>query len=583
MQRKTIALMWHYTKPYAKMRWAVLIGSSLTVLSSSIIGPYILSRIFDILQHGHITLQGTWPLIAGYAFTQIYGEVVGWRINLLFSWLYETAAQRDIYHDIFKKLSTESLSFHADRFGGSLVSQANKLSGAFERFWDTITFQLIPTAVSIVASIIVLSFLFWQYALFIFCVTILYGSAVFLGSRFLSKRNIIEAQAQTKQTGRLSDMVTNVLTVKAYGNEQKEIKDFKTYTKNWRGTSLSSMRGFLSVSTVYSSFNALLVVGALVFAIIASENQIISISTVYLSLAYTLTVSRQLWEMNTIMRNYNRIMGDAYDMVDILHTPATIIDNSKSLLRSSNGLIEMKEITFHHEGKHQSQLFQNFSLIIQPGQKVGLVGHSGAGKSTITNLLLRFMDVQDGKILIDGQDIAKVTQESLRKNIAYVLQEPMLFHRSLRENIAYGKPDASNDEIRIAAKKAHALEFIEQLPDGFDTLVGERGVKLSGGQRQRIAIARAILKEAPILILDEATSALDSESEKLIQKSLKDLMKNRTSIVIAHRLSTIFQLDRIIVLEDGAIAEDGNHAALIKQNGIYASLWNHQSGGFLEE
>jgi ATP-binding cassette subfamily B protein len=211
------------------------------------------------------------------------------------------------------------------------------------------------------------------------------------------------------------------------------------------------------------------------------------------------------------------------------------------------------------------------------------VGHSGSGKTTLTRLLLRFSDIEAGVIAIDGQDISKVTQKSLRESIAYVPQEPMLFHRSLRENIAYGKPEASFEEVHAAAEKANAIEFIEKLPEGFETTVGERGVKLSGGQRQRIAIARAILKDAPILVLDEATSALDSDSEKLIQDALSKLMKGRTSIVVAHRLSTISKLDRIIVLEDGQIDEQGSHEALLKQKGTYAKLWAHQSGGFIEE
>jgi ATP-binding cassette subfamily B protein len=224
-----------------------------------------------------------------------------------------------------------------------------------------------------------------------------------------------------------------------------------------------------------------------------------------------------------------------------------------------------------------------FSLDIKPGERIGLVGRSGSGKTSLTKLLLRFNELDSGRIVIDGQDITKIKQGDLRKSIAYVAQEPYLFHRTIRENIAYGKPDASDQEVRLAAKQANALDFIDTMPNGLDTIVGERGIKLSGGQRQRIAIARAILKDAPILLLDEATSALDSESERLIQNSLDKLMKHRTSIVIAHRMSTISKLDRIVVLDDGKISEQGTHQELLDKHGIYAKLWQHQSGGFIEE
>jgi ATP-binding cassette subfamily B protein len=248
----------------------------------------------------------------------------------------------------------------------------------------------------------------------------------------------------------------------------------------------------------------------------------------------------------------------------------------------NKGEITFRNMQFTHGGANEP-LFENFDLKVKAGERVGLVGHSGSGKTTLTRVLLRFSNLDNGHILIDNQDIRDVTQSSLRKSIAYVPQEPLLFHRSLRENIAYGKPDASEEEIRQAAKLANALDFIETLPESFDTMVGERGVKLSGGQRQRIVIARAILKDAPILVLDEATSALDSESEKLIQDALSRLMKNRTSIVVAHRLSTIAKLDRIVVLDNGKIVEDGSHDELLRRGSTYASLWAHQSGGFIEE
>ena len=474
--------------------------------------------------------------------------------------------------------------FHANKFGGSLVSQTNKLNGAVERFWDTIFWSILPLVISLAGSIIILSTLIWQYALFLFVFSIIFSIAVYFGSRPMAKLSEKEAKASNKVSGQLADMVSNILAVKSSGAESTEQKRFSKTVSSWRSASLGTMRGFLKVSTVYSTINTIIKIGAIAFAVYAAQHNLVSVASVYLIITYTGSVAHELWNMNGIMRSYNRIIGDAHEMVEILKTPTTLVDRSDKKLKIKRGGIVMDNVTFTHDEGQGDTLFHDFSLNIQPGEKIGLVGSSGSGKTTLTKLLLRFADIDSGEIAIDAQNIAEVTQASLREQIAYVPQEPLLFHRSVRENIAYSRPDATDAEIEKAAKKAGAYDFIVKLQDGFDTLVGERGVKLSGGQRQRIAIARAILKDAPILVLDEATSALDSESEALIQKSLETLMKNRTSIVIAHRLSTIAKLDRIIVLENGRIVEDGSHDQLLaKKRGVYAKLWARQSGGFIEE
>jgi len=582
MQKQIISLLWRTAMRYPVRTLLAVFGSAATTIIGSFYGPYIISQILDQLQHGSVTLDSAMPLVIIYIITQIYGQIVGWRLNLFFAWTMETAAQRDLYKRIFSSLTQQSLTFHSDRFGGALVSQTTKMIGSFERFWDTIIFQIIPSIASVVGATIILSFIFWQYAVFLLALSIVFIAVVFIGSRFLLVRNKEEAQAHTATNAYVADAVTNVMTIKSHGHEQKELDALVDKADFWREKSLATMRGFLTVSSGYSFLITILNVGALMGAIWASEHNVISIGAVYLSITYTFTVGRQLWEMNNIMRSYNRIMGDAHDMTEILSLTPSVSDKSDKELAVKKGVIEFKSVGFAHEGSKE-RLFDNFSLVIKSGERIGLVGHSGSGKTTLTKLLLRFADIEAGRILIDGQDISEVSQRSLRQNIAYVPQEPMLFHRSLRDNIAYGKPDATDEEILEAAHKANATEFIEKLPEGLDTMVGERGVKLSGGQRQRIAIARAILKDAPILVLDEATSALDSESEKLIQDALTKLMKGRTSIVIAHRLSTIAKLDKIIVLEDGSIREQDTHDNLLKQKGIYAGLWSHQSGGFIEE
>jgi ATP-binding cassette subfamily B protein len=298
---------------------------------------------------------------------------------------------------------------------------------------------------------------------------------------------------------------------------------------------------------------------------------------------YLQRLSSELFNLGEILFGYDKIMLQVAPMTEILMEPAKILDMNNRKINIKRGNIKFLDVTYTYSDNPDNPVLEHFNLEIPAGQKVGLVGYSGAGKTTLTKLLLRFDDLNAGQIEIDNQDISKFTQKSLRQSISYVPQEPMLFHRTLRENIAYGKSNATDAQIIKAAKLANAYDFIKKLPNGLDTIVGERGVKLSGGQRQRIVIARSILKNAPILILDEATSALDSESESLIQKSLGVLMKGRTSIVVAHRLSTISKLDRIIVIDKGKIIEDGSHSELLLKNGEYAKLWRHQSGGFIEE
>lgn len=583
--KEIFRLFWKTSEPYKHRRNLAIFFAMLTLVVTIFVGPLIIAQLLSIIQHNQLhDAKNLWTLIALYSVSGLWSSVIGWRLVLYLAWTFETAMQRDLYAQCFSKLTNQTLFFHSNKFGGSLVSQTNKLVGAVESFWDTIIWSVLPLIVSLVGSIIVLSTLLWQYALFLLILSIVFSIVVYYGSKPMAKLTKKEAKASNKLNGQLADAISNVLAVKSSGAESTEQKFFVKTVNSWRNSSLDVMRGFLKVSTIYSSINMVIKIGAIAFAVYAAQNNLVSVASVYLIITYTGSVAHELWNMNGIMRNYNRIIGNANDMVEILQTPTTLIDKSDLKLKVTNGEISMDKITFTHDEGQGDTLFHDFSLDIKPGEKIGLVGASGSGKTTLTKLLLRFADIDSGKITIDGQDISEVTQASLRAKIAYVPQEPLLFHRSVRENIAYGRPDATDAEIEEAAKKAGAYNFIVGLKDGFGTMVGERGTKLSGGQRQRVAIARAILKDAPILVLDEATSALDSESEALIQKSLETLMENRTSIVIAHRLSTIAKLDRIIVLKNGKIVEDGSHDELInKKRGVYAKLWARQSGGFIEE
>lgn len=582
MQKDILALFWRTTKPFSKRRNLAIFFVLFSVVAEGYVAPFILSQFINMLQAGSITLNASIPLIVAYGGTLLASTVISWRLTLWLTWSFEVLAARTLASQVIKHLMGHSLNFHANRFGGSIISQTTKLLSSFERFWDTIIWDLLPIFASITAAVTILSFVYWQYALFLLIVSIIFALSVLFGSRFMRALNERETEAWNKMTGFVADVITNISTVKAFGAATHEQGSMDIRTAEWRDRSFDSMRGLLKVSTIWSSLIMLIYVCALGFAAVAGEHHSIKVGAVYLMLTYTLGVGRNLWSLNHVMRQYNSVMGDASAMTKELKLEYDIKDKTTDTLKTTKGKISFTDVTFAHDGGAGEGIFNNLSLTIKPGERIGLVGHSGSGKTTLTRLLLRFSDIDSGSISIDGQNIADVTQQSLHQSIAYVAQEPLLFHRTLAENIAYGKPDATREQIIHAAKQAHAWEFIQKLPEGLETMVGERGIKLSGGQRQRIAIARALLKDAPILVLDEATSALDSESERLIQGSLDTLMQKRTSIVIAHRLSTIAQLDRIIVLEHGKIAEDGSHQELLAKKGIYASLWKHQSGGFIE-
>lgn len=577
-----IKLLLSFAKPYRKFAIANIIVVAATILIGNFLAPVFLSQILNQFQAGTISWQTTSGLVIAYAVTQVLAGVIGWRLVLWIVWRIELKVQADMHQAIFKKLINQSIDFHSSKFSGSLVSQTHKFVGSFERLWDELIWSLVPVIVSITTTVIVLSFYLWQYALILVVITIIFIFVVIHSSKFMTELNENEAKSSTKLTGLIADSIGNITIVKSNGQEPHEVKHVTNQVNTWCTNSLKVMRGVLISDTAYSSLNNVLIITALVAAVIASEHGWMSVGIAYLVLNYTGQVTHQLWGITNIVRKYYRIIGEASEMAEILTTETKLVDQTTKKLQVKKGTVEFKNISYTYEGGAGVNIFNQFNLKIPAGQRVGIVGRSGSGKTSLTRILLRFSDVSEGAVLIDNQDITKVSQESLHKSIAYVPQESSLFHRSIRDNIAYSKPKASEVEIITSAKEANAWEFISKLPEGLDTMVGERGVKLSGGQRQRIAIARAILKNSPILVLDEATSALDSESEKLIQDSLDNLMKNRTSLVIAHRLSTIAKLDRIIVLDQGQIVEDGTHDQLIKQKGIYAKLWRHQSGGFID-
>jgi ATP-binding cassette subfamily B protein len=451
----------------------------------------------------------------------------------------EIRMQTTIAKNIFENLSSKSLSYHANRMSGGIVSDANKLNGSIERFWDTLVFNAIPIVTVIVSVCVALSFILWQYAITLAILSILVIAIIIRSQIAIAPISRKVAETSSTMTAHFADIIGNITAVKAFSKEKSELDQYQKHIDVWRKTMYSEMKSVILISGSFGVLMTIMNISAFVAAVLATQYHIANIAAIYLVVSYTINVVAELWSVSNATRSYLRIVGDASPMIGTMDETIELKDPiNPAKFTVNKGKIEFKNISFMHAENNQA-LFNEFSLTIKPGERVGVIGASGSGKTSLTRLLLRFSDVDKGQILIDSQNITSITQNDLRQAIAYVPQEPMLFHRTLRENIAYGKTDASDDEIREVARKANALDFIEKLPKGFDTTVGERGVKLSGGQRQRIAIARAILKNAPILVLDEATSALDSENERLIQDAITKLMKGRTSIVIAHRLSTI--------------------------------------------
>lgn len=549
----------------------------------TVIAPIFVSRLLTNIANGSATLDSSIGLLIIYAIIMFVGNVVIYRLTVAMIFITEAKMGKYIATTVFKHLTSKSLGYHANKMSGGIISDASKLNGAYQRFWDYLVFTAVPIATTLVSICIALVFIMWQYAIVLALLSILIIAIIIKSQITIAPKSAEVAKRSSKMTAYFADTISNVSAVKAFAREKSELNEFTKYYSKLTSALMNEMKAVLIVSGIMSTMMTVLNIVAFVAAIFATEYHIANIGAIYLVVNYTFSVVSQLWQVSNTTRTYIRIIGDASPMIGILDEPIEIKDPINPVpLTINQAKINFKNIKFTHD-ENEKALFNDFSLSINPGEQVGLIGKSGSGKTSLARLLLRFSDIEDGKITIDDQNIVDVKQSALHKAIAYVSQEPTLFHRSIRENIAYGKPNATDIEIIEAARKANAFDFIKVLPKGLDTTIGERGVKLSGGQRQRIAIARAILKNAPILVLDEATSALDSESEQLIQGALAKLMKGRTSIVIAHRLSTIAKLDRIVVLDNGKIVEQGTHNELLANNGIYAKLWSHQSGGFIKD
>lgn len=478
-----------------------------------------------------------------------------------------------------------SLSFFQNNFAGSLANKVRDLGNCTQQILERVLYSFFNTALSLIIAIIVLfsaskffgfAMIFW--ALFVIIVAVKYGKTA-------SSLGIPVSNQQTKITGVLVDILSNISNVKLFAKRHYERSRIEKLQDEYSSFSRKQNLFLLKFFSISAIAFCLYYTFCIIFLIRLYNAGEITLGDFLLVFSLSNWITHLVWQAAQEYRNFLIDVGTMQQALSIINQPLQLTDDALAsdliISRTNPGQIEFENVDFAYgEG---GKIFSDKSIIINSGQKVGLVGHSGSGKSTFISLLLRLFDIDSGTIKIDDQDISKVTQHSLRRAISVISQDPSLFHRSLADNIAYGKNDATMEEIITAAKNAHADEFISDLQNGYDSLVGERGIKLSGGQRQRIAIARAFLKNAPILVLDEATSALDSITEDKIQKSLDKLMSTKTVLVIAHRLSTLSNMDRILVFENGQIVEDGNHQSLLNLGGVYADLWNSQVGGFIAD
>lgn len=585
MPKSPFAFIWFALTPYKKPFFI----ATFLVIGVQVVGgmqAYVLKGFVDSAQsfavgEGTVRTVFLWlmafPLLGMFYHLGYRGS--GFAMNIV-----NVRSRAHALRRLFDYLSLHSLSYFNDRFSGSLSEKASIVSGNVSRLLSQFMWSILNLLVGFfVTAFLLYQSNFWLAFIFVclFILLIPFNLIINRKQKILSDKN---AELSARVRGEVIDTVTNITAVQQYSRRLFEILRIDSSLNAWETTNLR-MNNYREKVLAINAIVVILCIGGILwwsFVLWSREllttGSLIMIATLINTFTYSLTFIGQ--NLNGVMEAHGEMANGLREIV----RPHEIMDSPRAeKLAVSKGEVRFENVSFDY-GKGQSKVFEDLSLSVEAGQKVGVVGTSGAGKTTLVKLLLRQYDIPSGEILIDNQNISEVTQESLRENISVVPQEPMLFHRSIRENIMYGKLEATEEDMIEVARKAQAHDFIDALPNKYDSLVGERGVKLSVRQRQRIAIARAFLKNAPILILDEATSALDSESEVAVQKALQALMEGKTVFAIAHRLSTLREMDRIIVLKDGKIVEDGSHRALLKnKEGVYASLWAHQAGGFIKE
>jgi len=591
VEKKKPARVWPVLRVYSKaaLRYPWLLGGAITaaliIEAAGVVAPLYLRQFINTLSSGTPTpsvVRALLLVLATFAAVHFVGWI-GQRIRMLSVTRLEAKVMSDLYQSAFEYLLGHAHEFFISNFTGTLTRRVTRYARVFEQVFDNLVFNFFSAFLFAAGIIGVLSTRSVVLGAGLFVWTALFVYIQFKMMQSLQPLRTARTEEDSRVTGFLSDAMLNHSTITSFAATKYEGSQFRGTIARW----YAATKRVWDADTRIFALQGLLALGVelalLSGAVLLWQRGLMTVGDFVLIQVYILGLFDRIWGIGRNMRQLYDAFADATEMLDIMELPHGIQDRADAKpLAVPNGAIVFDHVRFEYSDTHE--VLRDFELAIRPHEKVALIGSSGAGKTTIAKLLLRLYDVSGGAIKIDGQDIARVTQESLRKSIAFVPQEPALFHRSLLENIRYGRQEATDDEVIEAAKQAHCHEFISQYPEGFQTLVGERGVKLSGGERQRVAIARAILKDAPILVLDEATSSLDSESERLIQDALLKLMEGKTVIAIAHRLSTVMHMDRLIVLEKGTVVLSGTHEELLSQeSNLYKKLWEIQAGGFLRK